>query len=57
MALTEEYVIIENSTKTEVLSFTGELRFVLRDGKRILQQRVLSHSSGYSWRDVPLEAE
>lgn len=31
----------------------SQLRFVLRDGKRILQERH-THTLGYSWDDVPL---
>lgn len=35
---------------------TVHLRFVERDGKRILQQMVWS-GRGHKWRDVPTEKE
>ena len=40
---------------------TADLRFIERDGKKILQQgyclRKLFDAVGYEWRDVPLVKE
>lgn len=51
-------VIFDKIIKTE--NVTPSLRFIERDGRRILQQAWLWHSQlshGYEWRDVPLVTE
>lgn len=37
--------------------YTGKLRFIIRDGERVLQQEILVWATfdEYDWRDVPLE--
>lgn len=47
-----------NESTRDLVPSTGELRFVLRDGKRILQRYEWSYTDqDHGWYDIPLHEE
>lgn len=57
-----EYVISGSIVATDIWSETAlpEVRFVVRDGEKILQQKWFKETTDkreFDWRDVPTENE